>query len=78
MEHVTSLVVTHHLQDAFVLAHYVYSERKQTLVPAPSGNHGSSRPLAQFLMLREGAVYFQGTSQELAGTHDPYLLNYIA
>jgi phospholipid/cholesterol/gamma-HCH transport system ATP-binding protein len=78
VQHVTSLVVTHHLQDTFVLAHYVFSERKQALVPVLSVNHGGPRPLTRFLMLREGAVYFQGTPQELAGTNDPYLLNYLA
>jgi len=78
VQHVTSLVVTHHLQDAFVLANYVFSERKQALVPALSENHGGPGPLTRFLLLREGAVYFQGTPQELAGTHDPYLLKYLA
>jgi phospholipid/cholesterol/gamma-HCH transport system ATP-binding protein len=78
VQHVTSLVVTHHLQDAFVLAHYVFSERKQTLVPILSVNQGGPRPLTRFLMLREGTVYFQGTPQELAGTNDPYLRNYLA
>jgi phospholipid/cholesterol/gamma-HCH transport system ATP-binding protein len=78
VQHVTSLVVTQHLQDAFVLAHYLFSGRKQALVPVPSGNHGGPRPLIRFLMLREGAVYFQGTPQELACTNDPYLLKYLA
>ena len=75
---VTSLVVTHRLQDAYVLANYVFSERKQALVPAGGVNHGGSTALTRFLLLRDGAVYFQGTPQELAGTHDPYLLKYLA
>jgi phospholipid/cholesterol/gamma-HCH transport system ATP-binding protein len=78
VQHVTSLVVTHHLQDAFVLANYVFLEKKQALAPILSVNHGGPRPLTRFLMLREGAVYFQGTPQELAGTNDPYLLKYLA
>jgi len=78
VQHVTSLVVTHHLQDAFVLANYVYLEQKQTLVPVLSADHGGPRPLTRFLMLREGEVYFQGTTQEFAGTNDPYLLKYLA
>ena len=75
---VTSLVVTHRLQDAYVLANYVFSERKQALVPVGGVNHGGPTPLTRFLVLRDGAVYFQGTPQELAGTHDPYLLKYLA
>jgi phospholipid/cholesterol/gamma-HCH transport system ATP-binding protein len=78
VEGVTSLVVTHRLQDAYVLANYVFSERKQALVPAGGVNHGGPTALTRFLLLRDGAVYFQGTPQELAGTHDPYLLKYLA
>jgi phospholipid/cholesterol/gamma-HCH transport system ATP-binding protein len=78
VQHVTSLVVTHHLQDAYFLVNYVFLEPKQALVPVLSVNHGGARPLTRFLMLRDGAVYFQGTPQELAGTNDPYLLKYLA
>jgi phospholipid/cholesterol/gamma-HCH transport system ATP-binding protein len=78
VQHVTSLVVTQHLQDAYVLTNYVFLERKQALVPVLSVNHGGPKPLTRFLLLREGAVYFQGTPQELVGTNDPYLLKYLA
>jgi phospholipid/cholesterol/gamma-HCH transport system ATP-binding protein len=78
VQHVTSVVVTHHLQDAFVLANYVFSERKQGIVPVLSLEHGGPRPLTRFLLMREGVVYFQGTPQQLAGTQDPYLLRYLA
>ena len=75
---VTSLVVTHRLQDAYFLANHVFSERKQTLVPLDGVSHGGPTPPTRFLLLRDGAIYFQGTPQELAGTHDPYLLKYLA
>jgi len=75
---VTSLVVTHRLQDAYVLANYVFSERKQVLVPVGGVNHEGPTPLTRFLLLRDGGIYFQGTPKELAGTHDPYLLKYLA
>ena len=78
VEGVTSLVVTHRLQDAYTLANYVFSEREQALVPAGGVNHEGSTRLTRFLLLRDGAVYFQGTPQELAGTHDPYLLKFLA
>ena len=75
---VTSLVVTHRLQDAYVLANYIFSEQKQALLPIGGLNYSGPRPRIRFLLLREGTVYFQGTPQELAGTHDPYLLKYLA
>jgi len=77
VQHVTSLVVTHRLQDTYVLANYVYLERTQALSPVLSGNHGAPRPLTRFILLREGEVYFEGTPEELAGTRDPYLLKYL-
>jgi phospholipid/cholesterol/gamma-HCH transport system ATP-binding protein len=78
VQHVTSLVVTHRLQDAFVLANYVYLEQKAALVPLQSLNHGGPPPVTRFLLLREGEAYFQGTAQELAATHDNYLLKFLA
>jgi len=78
VHHVTSLLVTHQLQDAYFLSNYVFLEGKEALVPALSVDHGGARPLTRFLLLRDGSIYFQGTPQELAGTHDPYLLKYLA
>ena len=78
VQHVTSLVVTHHLQDAFVLANYFYLEQKAALVPWRSLNQPGSAPITRFLLLREGQSYFQGTPEELAATHDDYLLKFLA
>ena len=78
VQHVTSLVVTHRLQDAFVLANYVYLERNQALTPLLDNNRDGPRPVTRLLLLREGAIYFLGTAQELAGTSDPYILKYLS
>jgi len=78
VQHVTSLVVTHRLQDAFVLANYVYLEEKAALVPLLSLYHAGPTPATRFLLLRDGAAYFQGTTQELADAHDDYLLKFLA
>jgi phospholipid/cholesterol/gamma-HCH transport system ATP-binding protein len=78
MQHVTSLVVTQRLQDAFVLANYVFSNREQDLVPVRDADRAGPQPLTRFLVLREGAVYFHGSSAELAGTGDSYLRKFLA
>ena len=78
VQHVTSLVVTHHLQDAYVLANYVYLEEKAALVPWLSLNRVGPPPVTRFLLLRQGGTYFQGASQDLASSHDPYLLKFLA
>jgi len=78
VQHVTSVVVTHRLQDAYVLANYFYMKQKEALVPVLSLYHAGTPPVTRFLLLRDGEVYFQGNSQELAASRDPYLLNFLA
>jgi phospholipid/cholesterol/gamma-HCH transport system ATP-binding protein len=78
---VSSIVVTHRLQDAFVLANFVFSPEKQDLVPAGTDGDrdakGSPAALTRFLVLRGGKAYFQGTQQELTGTRDSYLRKFL-
>ena len=77
MQHVTSVLVTHRLQDSVVLAQSQYSPERQALVPAGT-NGGSPRAATRFLVLREGQIYFQGTKSELSETRDPYLRRFLA
>jgi phospholipid/cholesterol/gamma-HCH transport system ATP-binding protein len=78
IQHVTSVVVTHRLQDAFELANFAFSAEKQTLVPLPKGSPASSRAPTRFLLLRDGGVYFHGSEQELTHSPDPYLRKFLA
>ena len=74
---VSTLVVTHRLADAFALANFVYSQDRQTLVPiATDGGARSSG--TRFLVLREGGVYFWGSTQEITSSLDPYLRKFLA
>ncbi len=75
---VTSVVVTHRLQDAFTLSTYVYSSEKQGLVPAASDGESRSAPRCRFAVLRDGKVYFEGSSDDLTRSADPYLRKFIA
>lgn len=75
-EQVSSVVVTHRLQDAFFLANFRFSAQTQSLVPPERGiNNGAA--LARFLVLHEGSVQFFGTAKELAQTRDPYLRKFL-
>ena len=78
VQHVTSVVVTHRLQDAYVLANYVFSPEKQTVVPISQGGPATSPAPTRFLVLGDGGVYFQGSEQELAHSQDPYLRKFLA
>lgn len=75
-QHVTSIVVTHRLQDAFLLANFEYSTEKQSLVPVPA--NGGDRPATHFLVLRDGGVFFEGSQDELRQADDPYLRKFLA
>ncbi len=76
-QHVTSLVVTHRLQDAFILANFLFSEDRQGIVPLDSDGRGGHLPVTRFLVLREGSVYFTGTESQLADSSDPYLQKFL-
>jgi len=78
LQHVTSVVVTQRLQDAYELANYVFSAEKRTLVPLPPGSPAGSRPATRFLMLRDGGVYFHGNEDEFTHSTDPYLRKFLA
>lgn len=76
--HVSSIVVTHRLQDGYVLANYIYAPDKKDLVPASTNGAGAHQPATRFLVLRDAGIYFQGSAQEMAKTADPYLKRFLA
>ncbi len=78
VQHVTSVVVTQRLQDAYELANYVFSPEKQTLVPFSPGAPATSRAPTRFLVLRDGEVYFHESEQEFTHSPDPYVRKFLA
>jgi len=75
--HVSSIVVTHRIQDGYVLANFVYSPEKQTLVPPSSNGGAGSAPATRFLVLRDGGVYFEGTAAKLVAASDAFLRRFL-
>ena len=78
VQHVSSIVVTHRLPDAYVLANFVFSAQEQSLVPIPSGGQPDHYVPTRFLVLRDGVVYFEGTQHGLMNSRDPYLRKFLA
>lgn len=78
LERVSSIVVTHRLQDAFTFANFVYSPEKPGLVPVETNGGPGLRASTRFLILRDGGIYFLGTEQDLAASGDPYLGRFLA
>lgn len=78
VQHVTSVVVTHRLQDAFTLANFVFSSVQQNLVPIKQLQQPAGAMPRQFIVLRDGGVYFEGTQEDMVSTDDPYLRKFLA
>ena len=78
VSHTTSLMVTHRLQDAFILATHRY-DAQQGMKPIPKDGpeHGID-PGVKFLMLNEGHIVFHGTTEELVHSTDPWIKEYLA
>lgn len=77
-QHVTSVVVTHRVQDAAALADHVFSLERQALVRVLRGDGSGPATTTRFLVLRDGTVYFHGGHDELAHTRDSYLRRFLA
>lgn len=73
--HTTSLVITHRLQDAFLLARNRFNEQTGKIEPIPNNGIDDS---TKFLVLNEGRVVFDGTTQELVHSTDPWLREYLS
>lgn len=71
----TSLLVTHRLQDAFMMANHRYNPETKQLEAMPKGQVNET---TSFLMLRDGKVVFDGDIRALASTRDEYIREYIA
>jgi phospholipid/cholesterol/gamma-HCH transport system ATP-binding protein len=77
VSHTTSLLVTHRLQDAFILASHRYDAGSgMKPIPKDGPDHGID-PGTKFLMLNEGHVVFHGTTEELVHSKDPWIKEYL-
>ncbi|HLW43455.1 MAG TPA: ATP-binding cassette domain-containing protein [Candidatus Acidoferrales bacterium] len=75
---VTSLLATHRLQDAFGLANFLFDSKSDHVVPVWEEEDGRHLSPTNFLVLRDAQVYFQGETQELLKSSDPYLREFLS
>lgn len=75
VSHATSLLITHRLQDAFILARNRFDVEAGKMEPIPNGGIDNS---TKFLVLNEGKVVFDGTTHELVSSTDPWLRDYLS
>jgi len=76
LENVSSIVVTHQLRDAFFVATHeaVRNGDKIEIVPADAKKCDE----AEFIMLRDGVVEFEGNAAELRASSDPYIREFLS
>jgi phospholipid/cholesterol/gamma-HCH transport system ATP-binding protein len=75
LEHTTSILVTHQIRDAFYIATHEAARtgdeiRIVTADPARADN-------AEFIVLHNGRLHFEGTAAALLASPDPYLREFL-
>jgi len=70
-----SILVTHRLQDAFTMAANYFDSDKGQMVPLP---HGQINSLTSFLVLHQGKLIFDGSTEDLVASQDPFLKEFLA
>jgi phospholipid/cholesterol/gamma-HCH transport system ATP-binding protein len=73
---VTAILATHRLQDAFALANFRFDAESERVVPAAQ-NGARPAPATNFLVLRDGGVYFEGDPKAILESRDAYLKRFL-
>src|SRR5678816_3291076 len=77
LENVSSIVVTHQLRDAFYVATHEAVRRDDGIMRiAPADEQKSEE--AEFIMLKDGRVEFEGHAAELRASNDPYIHKFLS
>jgi phospholipid/cholesterol/gamma-HCH transport system ATP-binding protein len=73
--HTSSILITHRLQDAFMLATHYFDKEKNTMEALPSGEADRD---TSFMVLHEGKLVFDGSTHDLVHSDDPFLKEYLS
>jgi phospholipid/cholesterol/gamma-HCH transport system ATP-binding protein len=76
VENVSSILVTHQLRDAFHVATQMAVRRDGQILVEPASSEKCEE--AEFIMLRDGAVVFEGHAGQLRRSNDPYLQTFLS
>ena len=76
LEGVSSIVVTHQLRDAFYIAQH-RAVRDGNGVRVVAASDGKERE-AEFIMLRDGLIVFEGDADALRASKDPYIRTFLS
>ena len=76
LEEVTSILVTHQLRDAFFVATQEAVKQADKVEFAHAGPAKMGE--AEFMMLKDGIIIFEGTADELRASTDPYIQAFLS
>jgi phospholipid/cholesterol/gamma-HCH transport system ATP-binding protein len=76
LEGVTSVLVTHQLRDAFYIATNAATRTATGHAVSPAARPKVEE--ADFVMLRDGRIVFEGSADELRASTDPYLREFLS
>jgi phospholipid/cholesterol/gamma-HCH transport system ATP-binding protein len=76
LENVTSIMVTHQLRDAFYVATHEAIRENGTIRVVPADSKKERE--AEFLMLRDGVINFEGDADTLRGSLDRYIQEFLS
>jgi phospholipid/cholesterol/gamma-HCH transport system ATP-binding protein len=76
LEGVSSILVTHQLRDAFRVATHEAVREGTAIQIVPADEQKCEE--AEFIMLKEGRVHFEGHAAELRGSRDPYIRAFLS
>ena len=76
LENASSIIVTHQLRDAFFVATHEAVRRKDGYDISPANAQKCDE--AEFIMLKDGVISFEGNAAELRAAQDPYLKSFLS
>jgi phospholipid/cholesterol/gamma-HCH transport system ATP-binding protein len=76
LEGVTSIIVTHQLRDAFFVATHEAMRQNGSIHITQADAHKADE--AEFIMLTDGVVGFEGNASELRASKDPYIRQFLS
>jgi phospholipid/cholesterol/gamma-HCH transport system ATP-binding protein len=76
LENVSSIIVTHQLRDAFFVATREAQRADGRIQIVPAGERKADE--AEFIMLKDGVLVFEGNAAELRASRDPYIRTFLS
>lgn len=72
----SSLMVTHRLQDAFVMASHVFNQQTNKMEQLPRDSQQNLH--TNFIILKDSKIIFEGTALEMIHSTDDYIREYLS